>query len=98
MLLPHRRASGPIIGRNFDRALLEVRRASGITPWPVDCLRHSFASYWLAVNKNRAELAEIHGNSVGIIKKHYRRPIAETVAAEYWALSLEPAEVISIAG
>jgi len=41
--------------------------------WQSDVLRHSFASYWLAIHKNRAELAEHMGNSPKIIGKHYRR-------------------------
>jgi integrase len=96
MLLPYRRPSGPITGRNFARALLAVRKASGITPWPKDVLRHCFGSFWLPIHKNRAELAEIMGNSVGIIKRFYRRAIPPQLAVEYWRISLEHAKVIPL--
>jgi integrase len=67
-----------------------VRAAAGFSvrgnegePWPADVLRHSFASCWLAIHKNRAELAEQMGNSVAIIGKHYRRPVPQA-EAEAW--------------
>lgn len=57
-----------------------VRRAAGFSvrgasgeAWSSDVLRHSYASYWLALHKNRPQLAEDMGNSVVMIKKHYRR-------------------------
>ena len=52
--------------------------------WTPDALRHSFASYWLAVNQNRAKLAEQMGNSEAVIGRHYRKPIAPKKAEAYW--------------
>jgi len=49
-------------------------------------MRHSFASYWLAVNKNAPELAEIMGNSVPIIRRYYENTVLEAVALHYWSL------------
>ena len=97
MLLSYRRLHGPIIGARFDPTLREVKTAAGFgpsNPWPKDVLRHCFGSYWLAVHMNRAELAEVMGNSVSVIKRHYRRAIPETVAAKYWTLALEPAKIV----
>jgi integrase len=54
--------------------------------WIPDVLRHSFGSYWLALHKNSAELKEIMGTSEEMLRKHYRRPIIETVASEFWSL------------
>ena len=48
-----------------------------------DVLRHSFASYWLAIHKNLAELAEHMGNSAKIIGKHYRR-VMSLAEAQAW--------------
>ncbi len=59
--------------------------------WQSDVLRHSFASCWLAIHKNRAELAEHMGNSAKIIGKHYRRVMAQTEAQAWFAL-LPPAD------
>lgn len=52
-------------------------------------MRHSFASYWLAVHKNAPALAEIMGNSVPIIRRHYENTVLESVAAEFWAIQPE---------
>ena len=49
-------------------------------------MRHSFASYWLAVNKNAPELAEIMGNSVPIIRRYYENTVLEAVALHYRSL------------
>jgi integrase len=70
-----------------------VRAAAGFSvrggdgeEWQADVLRHSFASYWLAIHKNRNELAEHMGNSAKIIGKHYRRVIAQTEAQDWFAI------------
>ena len=67
-------------------------RGQGGEEWQSDVLRHSYASYWLAIHKNRAELAEHMGNSAKIIGKHYRRvmPLAE---AEAWFAILPPVHI-----
>jgi integrase len=54
--------------------------------WQSDVLRHSFASYWLAIHKNRAELAEHMGNSAKIIGKHYRRVLPLTEAQAWFEI------------
>lgn len=57
-----------------------------VKPWPEDCLRHSFASYWLPIHNDRPKLAEIMGNSTDVIREYYRKPIKPGVAEKYWAL------------
>jgi len=57
--------------------------------WPEDITRHTFASYQLAVHKSTSQLAEIMGNSEGMIRKHYRRAIREEVAKEFWQIMPE---------
>jgi integrase len=91
-------ASGPIVGANFTNKFRSVLRAAGyggtrvgpsVEPtrrWTPDICRHSFGSYWLALHKNRAELAEIMGNSVQVIRRHYRAPVLEADAVAYFAL------------
>lgn len=54
--------------------------------WPVDILRHSFASHWLPVHHDENKLAEIMGNSPGIIHRHYRGLVTEKEAAPYWEI------------
>jgi hypothetical protein len=49
-------------------------------------MRHSFGSYWLAIHADRPHLAELMGNSVDVIKKHYRRAIPRTEAEKFWQI------------
>jgi len=51
-----------------------------------DVLRHSFASCWLAIHKNRAELAEHMGHSAKIIGKHFRCVMAQSEAQAWFAI------------
>jgi integrase len=97
-LLPFRLSDGPITGPRFARTLQAVKAAAGFTsgddqtrPWPTDVLRHCFGSYWLAVHNDRAHLAELMGNSLAVIKTHYRRAIPREVAQEFWQLAPSPA-------
>lgn len=58
--------------------------------WPQDVTRHSYGSYWLAKYKDRAHLAENMGNSIQIIKKHYKRAVSAADAAAFWMIAPEP--------
>ena len=92
-LKPFRKSSGRVVGDNFRKEWESVKRAVGYDPaqeetrWVTDILRHTYASYWLGIHQNRAHLAELMGNSVEVIKRHYRRPIAEADARCFWALT-----------
>lgn len=55
--------------------------------WPQDVLRHSYGSYWLGRYKQRAVLAEHMGNSLQIIKKHYRSVVTKSATTEYWRIT-----------
>jgi integrase len=96
-LLPFRAQTGAITGPFFTETLRAVKVSAGFTfgadhtrPWPTDVLRHCYGSYWLAVHKNRAHLAELMGNSLEMIKAHYRRAIPQPVAEEFWKLEPMP--------
>jgi integrase len=54
--------------------------------WPVDVLRHSYGSYWLSKHGNRAQLAENMGNSIQIIKKHYKRVVSKSATEAFWSI------------
>lgn len=54
--------------------------------WPEDCLRHSYASYWLPIHNDRPRLAEHMGTSVGVIRGYYRRPVPAQLAEKYWEI------------
>lgn len=86
--------SGAVASKgSFATRFLKLREASGIRTWrqpgevwPHDVLRHTFGSSWLAIHKNRPLLAEIMGNSVGIITRHYKRTLSLTQAEALFAI------------
>lgn len=97
-LTPHRKSAGALTDKNFRRKWDEVRNAAGfkgrankknpgtenLEDWSPDVMRHTYASYWLALHNDRPHLAELMGNSVDVIRKHYRRPILPREADKYW--------------
>jgi hypothetical protein len=106
-LLPFRKGRGAIVGGlEFAYTLRAVKEAAGFTfgednnnRWVKDVLRHCYGSYWLAIYKDRAHLAELMGTSLDMIKSHYKRAIPEMVAKEFWKLSLttkKPGKIISM--
>jgi len=56
-LEPYRGHHGPICPPNHFRRMIEDRRAAGITDWPSNGLRHSYASYHLAAFKDAPALS-----------------------------------------
>lgn len=85
----HRKLSGPIWpAGERGRILTEAARvAAELKAWPHNALRHSFASYALAKWENANALALEMGNSVEIIKKHYREIVLPEVAEAFWSLT-----------
>jgi len=62
--------------------LLEV---AGIEDWPANGLRHSFASYHLAMF-DIDKTAKVMGNSVGVIHNHYKALVTQGEAEKFWNL------------
>ena len=89
-LKPFAKKQGHVVRSNFRKKWESVKRDAGYDPtdkakrWVQDIMRHSYASYWLALHQNRAQLAELMGNSVDVIRKHYRRPILKADAERFW--------------
>ena len=97
-LIPYRHATGRVCPPNWRRLFREVRIKAGVTEWPSDCLRHSFATYWLEKHKDAPHLALEMGNSVGVIMNHYHRVLDDPEdAAHFWNIvpgeKLGPAKV-----
>jgi integrase len=86
-LAPYRNDSGPICPPNL-RKLLEADRAkAGLGKWPNNCLRHSYASYHLALHKNAAELSlELGHVNPHLVFRHYRERVKPEEAAKWWAI------------
>jgi integrase len=86
-LLPVRKHRGRIAAENFEfrKQLDDARAAAGITEWPDNALRHSFASYHLAHFKNAAATAmECGHHDSRITYRHYRELVTPKEAERFW--------------
>ncbi len=92
-LVGRRNDRGPICPPDvrFSNQIASLTRASGVK-WLKDGLRHSFASYRLALTKDMPALALEMGNSVSIIFKHYLDIKHEDEATEWFAIRPESAK------
>jgi integrase len=85
-LEPYRKRTGPVVPRlDLHRLIPAWSKASGV-PWRKDGLRHSYASYRLAVTKDMASLALEMGNSPSMIFRHYLDLKHEEEGAEWFAI------------
>ena len=67
--------------RRFKR---EVREALGFDSWPQDLLRHTAASYLLALLGDAGKVAARLGNSSAILLTHYHQPVKQSDCAKFW--------------
>ncbi len=94
-LEPWKNAKGPIApaGRIYKQTG-KWSEASGV-PWKSDGLRHSFASYRLALTNDLAALSLEMGNSPAIIRAHYLDLKHEDEAERWFAIRPSSKSVIS---
>jgi integrase len=85
-LLPLRKHKGNVTPANgFRQSFEQAREAAGIDEWPVNALRHSFASYHLAHFKNAASTAlELDHHDSRITFAHYRELVKPKEGERYW--------------
>jgi integrase len=59
-----------------------------VTPWPHNALRHSFASYHLALNRDAASTAlELGHSSTAMLWEHYRELVTQKEAEAWFSLT-----------
>lgn len=87
-----RNAQGKIIRR--ERILVEGKYAKKIyeTGWSQDCLRHSFASHYMAVFGAEKTIAQLGHGDYEMLFGHYRAMVTPDEAREFWRLT--PVEVL----
>ena len=85
-LEPYQQSEGRVSPVSLFRTQAKIRRQAGILHWPQNVLRHSYASYSLALDPDVARLAAIMGNSVEVIHDHYRRPVRQDEAKAFFAI------------
>jgi len=87
-IVPYRESSGPVTFRKCQRLVSpELQGADLISAWPKDGLRHTWISSMLALGVHRDWIAEMAGNSPGVIRTNYKRPMPEKVARKWFTLS-----------
>lgn len=60
-------------------------KEAGIVPvWTQDVMRHSYISYRIARGDSLARIAEEAGNSEGVIRRRYRRPVMASEGARFF--------------
>lgn len=67
--------------RRFKR---RVRGAIGF--WKSDLLRHTAASYLMALHKDAGKVSTMFGNSSSVMLKHYHTPVSDADSAVFWAV------------
>jgi integrase len=75
--------------------------AAGLARWPKNGLRHSFASYHLALHQNAAETSLHLGHaSPAMLFEHYRELVTKEEALRYWSIrpANRPKNVVQLKG
>jgi len=84
-LQPHRRSSGSVTPPDYRELLDTARKAAKVEEWPQNCLRHGYASYYLARFNNAGALALDLGHaSAHLAFQHYRQLVKPKQAERYW--------------
>jgi len=101
-LAPYRQATGLIIDQSEKTTqgqLPKVRKAAGITKWPQDALRHSFASYHLALHRNSTlTSAEMGHMTPTLVWSKYNHHRTQEQGLAFFALRPEvPQNVLKVA-
>jgi integrase len=83
----HHGNSDSVCPANYRRLFRAAHKAAGINPWPGNALRHSFASYHLALHRNAAATAlELGHTETRTLFAHYRELVTAAEAEEYFAI------------
>jgi len=92
-LLPLAHTEGKLApAKSYDWRLAQKAVAAGITEWPKNALRHSFASYHYAAFKNAPLTSAMlgHHNSTQTFEKRYKKRVTPSEAVKFWNLMPAP--------
>jgi integrase len=86
-LRPYRNTVGPVVPPNARNKLDVIRKEAGLTRWPKNGLRHSFASYRLASTHDAPRVAsELGHTSPQMLYSTYRELVLPEEAERYWSI------------
>lgn len=98
-LRPSPRLSAPLYREARKAAAAKLKEAgeaaANLDEWPHNALRHSFASYRMALLTNAAQVAEECGHSVQVMKTHYRELVTKK-ESEAWFAVVPVAEAVNV--
>jgi integrase len=99
-LRPYSGKAGRVVPDGYRGKIERVRKAAGLTGWPNNGLRHSFASYRLAAIHDAPRVAsELGHTSPQMLYSTYREIVLPTEAERYWQIApaTEATNVVSFA-
>jgi len=87
-LRPYAGMTGSVVPVNARKKLDAVRQAAGLTRWPKNGLRHSFASFRLAAIHDAPRVAsELGHTSPQMLYSTYRELVLPEEAERYWEIA-----------
>jgi Site-specific recombinase XerD len=86
-LRPYKNAEGRLFKVGDDMKAIAWAKQNGVSPWPINCLRHSYASYRLAATADAARTALELGNSPAKLFSNYRELTDEHDAKAWFAIA-----------
>lgn len=94
---PHAAQTGSVAPVGLRKKFDAVKARAGLSEWPPNAMRHSFASYRLAQCQDAARVSLEMGNSPQMIFQHYRELVKPKDAARYWRImpSVDAEKVVS---
>jgi integrase len=98
---PYAGRSGQVVPAGARKKLDRVRKAAGLARWPLNGLRHSFASYRLAqINNGPHVAAELGHTGPQMLYSTYREVVRPEEAERYWKIApaVEAGKVVAFAG
>jgi integrase len=87
-LRPYSGKTGSVVPEGYRGSLDRARKASGLTRWPVNGLRHSYASYRQAACHDAPRVAsELGHTSPQMLYSTYREVVTPDEATRYWQIA-----------
>jgi len=96
-LAPYSEKKGMVVPVNARKKLDAARKAAGLTLWPKNGLRHSFASYRLAAIHDAPRVAaELGHTSPQMLYSTYRAVVFPEEAERYWKIVPQSRDVENV--
>ncbi len=99
-LAPHQQRSGLVCGGQFvfRRLREKIMTNAGVTVWPVDVARHTFATAFYVEHGDAAKVMQQlgHFGSVGTFTRHYKSLMTTKEAAAFWKIEPPQGKIIQL--